>query len=367
MLLGARAVGHLQHPARRDPGSLRRAGDHRHRVPGPEPAGGRRSGHLPARQRHARRARLDRRARLQHVRAVVRLRALRGRHRHLLGAQPRARVPELRARPPAGGRRAEARPRRDRRRLGAISTSSIPASTAPTIRRASGTTPQASAGTRRPTTRRPTAASALVRVRGFEQRRRLPARRRSRCVSSNQDLASAAQPAGLVPALSAHRGRRRRRGRRRSAASSRSTRSCSTRSSCRRFKLPLRRRRRRRSQRSNNDVGGSVVELSEHEYMVRSRGYLRGLDDLGAGGGRRRRERHAGAARRRRHAADRRRGAARHRRVRRHRRSGRRRRHRALRRERLPGDPATPRPSSPSSRTACRRACSSRRPTTARR
>src|SRR4030095_8618143 len=32
--------------------------------------------------------------------------------------------------------------------------------------------------------------------------------------------------------------------------------------------------------RSNNDVGGSVVELGENEYMVRSRGYLRGLDDL---------------------------------------------------------------------------------------
>ncbi|HEY2774512.1 MAG TPA: efflux RND transporter permease subunit [Candidatus Binatia bacterium] len=32
--------------------------------------------------------------------------------------------------------------------------------------------------------------------------------------------------------------------------------------------------------RSNNDVGGSVVEMSEHEYMVRSRGYLHGLDDI---------------------------------------------------------------------------------------
>ncbi len=32
---------------------------------------------------------------------------------------------------------------------------------------------------------------------------------------------------------------------------------------------------------SNNDVGGSVVERGEQEYMVRSRGYLRGLDDLG--------------------------------------------------------------------------------------
>ncbi len=33
-------------------------------------------------------------------------------------------------------------------------------------------------------------------------------------------------------------------------------------------------------ERSNNDVGGSVVEWSEQEYMVRSRGYLRGLEDL---------------------------------------------------------------------------------------
>ncbi|CAN5452646.1 CusA/CzcA family heavy metal efflux RND transporter [soil metagenome] len=33
-------------------------------------------------------------------------------------------------------------------------------------------------------------------------------------------------------------------------------------------------------QRSNNDVGCGVIELSEMEYMVRSRGYLRGLSDL---------------------------------------------------------------------------------------
>jgi Cu(I)/Ag(I) efflux system membrane protein CusA/SilA len=33
-------------------------------------------------------------------------------------------------------------------------------------------------------------------------------------------------------------------------------------------------------QRSNNDVGGSVIERSENEYMVRSHGYLRGLNDL---------------------------------------------------------------------------------------
>ncbi|GBD26228.1 Cation efflux system protein CusA [bacterium HR30] len=36
-------------------------------------------------------------------------------------------------------------------------------------------------------------------------------------------------------------------------------------------------------ERSNNDVGGAVVERAEHEYMVRSRGYIRlgQLDDLG--------------------------------------------------------------------------------------
>jgi copper/silver efflux system protein len=33
-------------------------------------------------------------------------------------------------------------------------------------------------------------------------------------------------------------------------------------------------------QRSNNDVGGSVVEFSENEYMVRSRAYFKGLADL---------------------------------------------------------------------------------------
>ena len=31
---------------------------------------------------------------------------------------------------------------------------------------------------------------------------------------------------------------------------------------------------------ANREVGGSVVELAEAEYMVRTRGYLRGLEDL---------------------------------------------------------------------------------------
>lgn len=33
-------------------------------------------------------------------------------------------------------------------------------------------------------------------------------------------------------------------------------------------------------ERSNNDIGGSVLEMSENEYMVRSRGYLKGIEDL---------------------------------------------------------------------------------------
>ena len=31
---------------------------------------------------------------------------------------------------------------------------------------------------------------------------------------------------------------------------------------------------------SNRDVGGRVIEMAETEYMVRGRGYLRGIDDL---------------------------------------------------------------------------------------
>ncbi|HUO07765.1 MAG TPA: efflux RND transporter permease subunit [Phycisphaerae bacterium] len=45
------------------------------------------------------------------------------------------------------------------------------------------------------------------------------------------------------------------------------------------FKLPLK-DIMMAIQRSNNDVGGATVELSENEYMVRSRGYLQGVPDL---------------------------------------------------------------------------------------
>src|SRR6185437_14937566 len=32
---------------------------------------------------------------------------------------------------------------------------------------------------------------------------------------------------------------------------------------------------------SNSDVGGRTVELSEHEYVIRGKGYLKDINDLG--------------------------------------------------------------------------------------
>ena len=34
-------------------------------------------------------------------------------------------------------------------------------------------------------------------------------------------------------------------------------------------------------QKSNNDVGARLVEMSGREYMVRGRGYIKSLDDIG--------------------------------------------------------------------------------------
>ena len=46
------------------------------------------------------------------------------------------------------------------------------------------------------------------------------------------------------------------------------------------FGVPLEQSGRRSSANSNRDVGGRVVEMAETEYMVRGRGYLRGIADL---------------------------------------------------------------------------------------
>ena len=81
---------------------------------------------------------------------------------------------------------------------------------------------------------------------------------------------------------------------------------------------------------ANRETGGSVVELAEAEYMVRTRGYLKSLDDfrtipvVASEGG------NAGPAARRRARAGRARDAPRHRGARWRRRSGRRHRRPAL-------------------------------------
>ena len=79
-----------------------------------------------------------------------------------------------------------------------------------------------------------------------------------------------------------------------SAASSSSTTSSSIRSRLRALGIPLS-KMREAIRASNTDVGGRTVELSEFEYMVRGRGYLRGIADIEqivVQG----RQRHAGAA-----------------------------------------------------------------------
>ncbi len=78
--------------ARRRSRSLRRAGHRLQRMDGAIARSRRGPDHLPDHHRAGRCAACDRRARPVDVRDVVRERHLRGRHRSLLGAQPRARV-----------------------------------------------------------------------------------------------------------------------------------------------------------------------------------------------------------------------------------------------------------------------------------
>ena len=98
--------------------SLRHPGHRLHRVPGAGAAGDRGSGHLSADDGDADRAEVEGGARLLLFRRLLRLRYLRRRHRHLLGALAGSRIPQRRGLPIAGRRDADDRSRRDRRRLG---------------------------------------------------------------------------------------------------------------------------------------------------------------------------------------------------------------------------------------------------------
>ena len=104
---------------------------------------------------------------------------------------------------------------------------------------------------------------------------------------------------------------------------------------------------------SNADVGGRTVELSEFEYVIRGKGYLKSIDDLG-NIVLKSRQRDAGAAARRRPRRARPGRAARHHRAQRRGRGRQRHRAAALRHERARRDRRTSRSDSRRSRPACR-------------
>ncbi len=104
--------------ARRHSRPLRYPGHRLHRDAGASAAGRRGPGDLSADHRDAGGAEEPGGARLLLLRRIVRLRHLRGRHRHLLGAQPRPGISELRRAEAASQREADPGAGRDRRRLG---------------------------------------------------------------------------------------------------------------------------------------------------------------------------------------------------------------------------------------------------------
>ena len=207
------------HAARRDPRPLRHPGHRLHRIPGPGAAGRRGPGHLSADHRDADACRNPSGARLLVLRRLVRLRHLRGRHGPLLGALARARISELRRDAPAGRRDADPRAGRDRRRLG------LP------VRRA----------------RRARTLAELRTLAGLVRPLRL---------AKAEGVAEVASVGGFVKQY---------------------------RSSSIRAAAALRhpaRKVRDAIRASNMDVGGRTVELAETEYVVRGRGYLKGIHDI---------------------------------------------------------------------------------------
>ena len=123
---GRRLCG-AQHSARRHSRPLGRAGHHLHRVARPGAANRPGPGHLSDHDQDAFRAASQSRARLFVLRLLVRLCDFRGRHRSLLGAQPRARISQRPQRPACRkGVTPIARSGRHRRRLGVHVFASTP-------------------------------------------------------------------------------------------------------------------------------------------------------------------------------------------------------------------------------------------------
>jgi hypothetical protein len=212
-----------QHQARRHPRPLRPTGDRLHRVDGALAHSRRGPGHLPPGDRPPRRASRRRRARPDDVRHELRLRRLRGGHRHLLGALARAGVPQHRPQPSAARRQSRIGPDATGHRLG------LPVRPRRSLRP--------------PRPRPATCAPGLTRS-GMPS----PACRASRRWP----------PSG---------------------ASSSSTRSPSTRAAAQ-FRAGIA-DVSRAVRRSNADVGGRIVEMSQREYFVRGpRLHRRGSRDL---------------------------------------------------------------------------------------
>ena len=113
---GARAVCRrfrAQDAARRAAGHLGPAGHHLHGVDGSQPRSGRGPDHLPARARAAEHAGRADRPRVLDVRHELHVCPLRRGHRHLLGADARARATGARAATAAAWRLSDARARRE--------------------------------------------------------------------------------------------------------------------------------------------------------------------------------------------------------------------------------------------------------------
>ena len=197
-----RHLGDAAQQHRRGPRPVGRAGDRHHRLPRPGPAGGRGPGHLPADDRDDGHRPHQGRARDQHVRDVDDLHHLRRGDGPVLGPEPGAGIPELRQGPAAGRRRAQARPRRDRRRLGlpvrALPRLLLPRPSAGDLARRGERQVVRRPG-RRPD-RPPRDAREGPRLR---QARRLPAHRQAAGLLEPGPR-HAAQPSGLVPALPTH-------------------------------------------------------------------------------------------------------------------------------------------------------------------
>ena len=260
--------------ARRHSRSLRHPGHRLHRVPGQAPQVIEDQVTYPLVDGDADGAEVQGGARLLVLRRLVRLRHLRGRHRHLLGALARARISQRRRAQAAGRRDADARARRDRRRLG-------------------------------------------LSVRA--------------CMATKHDARRAALAAGLAGALRASPRRKAWPKSRASAASSSNTTSWSIRSGFARFDIPLSQGARRHPRAATWTSAAASSSWRKPNSWCAGRGYLKGIADLEQDRAQGRR-RHAGPAAGRGARRTRPRRAARHRRTQRRRRGRLRHRGAALRR-----------------------------------